>query len=36
MSELYCDVKFGSLGQLSSEICVILQVYPLTFLQFAL
>ena len=34
MSEKYCDIKFGNLGQLSSEIWVILQVYPLTFPQF--
>ena len=31
MSKHYCDSKFGTLGQLLSEIRVILQVYPLTF-----
>ena len=35
MSEHYCDTKFGTLGQLSIEIRVILQVYPLDiFLQY--
>ena len=34
MSEHYCDIKFGTLGQLSSEIIVILQVYPLAFPKF--
>ena len=29
MSEHHCDIKFCTLGQLSSEIRVILQVYPL-------
>ena len=29
MSYLYFDIKFGTLGQLSSEIGVILRVLPL-------
>ena len=29
MSEHHYDIKFGTLGQLSSKIKVILQVYPL-------
>ena len=34
MSKLYFDIKFGTLGQLSSEIGVILCVLPLDIRDF--